>query len=626
MPNFTVFAEAADNSDNAGLLAGCYANQSQSGQQLKFARDPNHDMVTCVYNASRRKAKVNFVVKDAAGNRQICAFRFFSPENPTATFRVVFALLLAAFLRLPPNANAQESTSILPAAAAEYVAEYIEAVRRNDEPAARLAIEALSSPDVLREAITKHTAKTAAAVPTAAEARSVTGGEITAKRIDKQIGETANAAGTTSLVSKAGSAGLAAEFANGALTRTKDGNTTTFRLNALKVYELFKGREEPTCLDVAFCAPGVGDALKNFNLVAAIDTTGADTLQTSEVRNVATGASSLIANLTRNRRLSSWGARYEFTWQDRANGERWDKLMTNLGKISAKSEDLAKKASGVDNAIMKIPAHKKLQESLAARAKIHKNSSTALLADYARLLDEHIPEIATAIDEDAWKELETARKDFIASRDEIINATLFRTTISAEATHQRPSDKPEMVNFRFALTRSLGQRAATEAADKTAASAISQETDAKPTQSFSVNLAGTVYTKKPSATISHWRDVQAALQWERLLGPSSWKKRPAFALSGFYQYMIENGVIEFDEQALAPGTRIELVRSAAEVLDTKGHIGIAQAKVTIPLGRSGLSIPAALSWSNRTELVKANEWRGQFGISLDFDMLFDALK
>lgn len=92
--------------------------------------------------------------------------------------------------------------------------------------------------------------------------------------------------------------------------------------------------------------------------------------------------------------------------------------------------------------------------------------------------------------------------------------------------------------------------------------------------------------------------------------------------------MLDNGVIEFNDTAATPLVGIPLVRAAKEVLDTKGHIAIGQAKLTIPLGSSGLSIPVALSCSNDTELIRkpGSVWRGQVGLSLDLDSLSKALR
>ena len=60
---------------------------------------------------------------------------------------------------------------------------------------------------------------------------------------------------------------------------------------------------------------------------------------------------------------------------------------------------------------------------------------------------------------------------------------------------------------------------------------------------------------------------------------------------------------------------------AVQVLGTKGHIGIGQAKLTIPLGNS-IKMPIAFTYANRTELITATEVRGNIGFTFDLDSLF----
>jgi len=48
---------------------------------------------------------------------------------------------------------------------------------------------------------------------------------------------------------------------------------------------------------------------------------------------------------------------------------------------------------------------------------------------------------------------------------------------------------------------------------------------------------------------------------------------------------------------------------------------IAQAKITIRMKDTGVKIPIGVTWSNRTELIKANDVRGHIGLTYDFDSL-----
>jgi len=56
-------------------------------------------------------------------------------------------------------------------------------------------------------------------------------------------------------------------------------------------------------------------------------------------------------------------------------------------------------------------------------------------------------------------------------------------------------------------------------------------------------------------------------------------------------------------------------------LELRGWIGVAQGKIVFNLSK-GLSLPVALKWWNKTDLIKGNDVRGQLGLSYDLSALF----
>lgn len=106
---------------------------------------------------------------------------------------------------------------------------------------------------------------------------------------------------------------------------------------------------------------------------------------------------------------------------------------------------------------------------------------------------------------------------------------------------------------------------------------------------------------------------------------------PVLTLAGYYQYMFQNGLIQFKSDAFAPGAAgsIPLRGPALQVLNTKGSIGLGQLRMEIPLGKdSGLTFPVAVSYANRTELIKDPNrkfWQGHVGLSYDLSKLQEAL-
>ena len=57
------------------------------------------------------------------------------------------------------------------------------------------------------------------------------------------------------------------------------------------------------------------------------------------------------------------------------------------------------------------------------------------------------------------------------------------------------------------------------------------------------------------------------------------------------------------------------------LLGTKGHIGVVQGKLTIPINGI-VRVPISVTWSNRTELIKQEDLRGQIGLTFDLDNVF----
>jgi len=64
------------------------------------------------------------------------------------------------------------------------------------------------------------------------------------------------------------------------------------------------------------------------------------------------------------------------------------------------------------------------------------------------------------------------------------------------------------------------------------------------------------------------------------------------------------------------------VRINGVVVDRTGDMGFFQARLKVPLGDSGMSVPFSFTYASRTELIKdEKEIRGNVGFSLDVDKL-----
>ena len=121
-------------------------------------------------------------------------------------------------------------------------------------------------------------------------------------------------------------------------------------------------------------------------------------------------------------------------------------------------------------------------------------------------------------------------------------------------------------------------------------------------------------------TASKLRDVQFAGQVDRPLGDVGALGPVSLTLAGYYQWMKEDALIAIGEGTVAPGTGLDLPAIAAGVPGTKGHIGVAQAKVSFSLS-DVVKVPFSITWASRRELIKEKDVRGQVGLSLDLDQV-----
>ena len=114
---------------------------------------------------------------------------------------------------------------------------------------------------------------------------------------------------------------------------------------------------------------------------------------------------------------------------------------------------------------------------------------------------------------------------------------------------------------------------------------------------------------------NHFRDVRIGLEGKfKLREPRTGYGRPSSAFAGLYTLL--------NQEPLGLG----LTRSTAPTSKTRGHIGVFQAKLEFPTANNSMRIPLSLTVSNRTELIKESEVRGQIGVSFNLDSLFASVK
>jgi len=119
--------------------------------------------------------------------------------------------------------------------------------------------------------------------------------------------------------------------------------------------------------------------------------------------------------------------------------------------------------------------------------------------------------------------------------------------------------------------------------------------------------------KRPGMS-SYLRDVRVGVEGKFKLRSLAGYGRPALSFAGLYTYLHQDplglGIPVFN------GTEVK----------EHGHIGVFQTKLEFPAANNTVRIPLSLTVSNRTELIKESDVRGQIGISFNLDTLFAAAR
>jgi hypothetical protein len=303
-------------------------------------------------------------------------------------------------------------------------------------------------------------------------------------------------------------------------------------------------------------------------------------------------------------RMSSWGLRFDFTAtnpDDPAFTARWTEAIQKLRGSSASLaltqsvSDLIEDEDGNIDPVYEAweaSARTALQAASVADFKqVLQNQLDLLIASEILAHPDFMQRIGT---------LNIAFSNYTEERDALLKE-IQSHRFTFEYTNQHPRNAPNTSNARFIY---------------------SHQPFEKVPVLLTANAGFTWYNADPAtAGAGRLRDVQFAGQLDRRLGQIGNFGNAVLTFSGYYQWMKEDALINIGPGSIAPGSGIVLPGAAAKLLGTKGHIGIVQGKVSIPVG-DVVKIPFSLTWSNRTELIKKEDLRGQVGIAFDIDSLF----
>jgi hypothetical protein len=419
-------------------------------------------------------------------------------------------------------------------------------------------------------------------------------------RNDVQTGSSPSSSGTTSIVSKGVAAqvlSLATE--NGALSRTDTKTVSTFRGNPTGIARLLRGDEAfPYCAIYDFaCESGLARILDGTSFSVSFNTTPASSA--TSTAGTTTTNNAQVLNAT-TRQVAGWGVRYDFHVRKKPAdiakdyGKQFNDTVQKLG---------ADYAQAVQALLQKIPEEQLLAwqgnyiRVLQSDATADKGSYTKALAqaviDLADLAEKTDPQFKAASDT-----VITKMSSYFLGRDKLLNDYVNKVTFSVSYDDTFPANQPNESSAKFILS-------------------------ARP-NGAQVTGNGTIewYDQILKSNVSRLRDAQFALECDHTFGKTSAQVNPSLSAGYYFQYMVDNALLTLPSAALAPGTSIPLPGNASELLNTKGAIHLGQVKITFKVRNSGISIPLAISFSNRTDLIKATDVRGNFGLTYNLDSLF----
>jgi hypothetical protein len=418
-------------------------------------------------------------------------------------------------------------------------------------------------------------------------------------RNDVQTGTSPSSSGTTSIVSKGVAAqvlSLATE--NGALSRNDTKTASTFRGNPTGIARLLKGDDVfPYCAIYDFaCESGLARVLDGASFSVSFNTTPSNGKSTSAS---ATSSNSQVLNVS-SKQVAGWGARYDFHVR---------KKPADIAKnYSAQFKDTVRNAGAaytlaVQALLEKIPQAQLINweakyvsllqsDATADNGGLTKALSQAVsdLADLAQKAD---PQFKAASDL-----VITKMTSYFVSRDKLLDDYVNKVTFSLSYDDTLPANQPNQSSAKFIFS-------------------------ARP-KLAQITGNGTIewYDQLLKSNVNRLRDAQLAVELDHTFGKTDAQVNPSLSAGYYFQYMVDNALLTLPSTALAPGTSISLPGNASELLNTKGAIHLGQVKVTFKVRNSGINVPLALTFSNRTDLIKGTDVRGNFGVTYNLDSLF----
>lgn len=431
---------------------------------------------------------------------------------------------------------------------------------------------------------------------------------LSTKSAVNQTGASPGSSGSTSLVTKPTTTdliSLAAE--SGAFTDSINGNTLTAQANVDGLRRYLSG------MAFADLKPTAMDALNHIGLTATftvaqsgssgLSTTGSANSNTPSVANVVLPSNnvsfdSLSVNYSLLRKYNPHSSQFLNAWQKALGAHASDLAQAiKSSEVAVLTLSPARNAAEIDPTLA-AARNKWLQDAKVDEAN---NDFDQFVKDYATFCKAFLAALRAA-DPKSYDanilSINTALGTLSEVNKTVLDEARGKPLLTLAYTYSTPQNKPATHQATFAgayVWKSAGTQ-------------------------LTGNASGTWFASVPAgAKYGQIQSYQLSGELDQPIGQPT-APRATFSLAGYGQYQYSPTVLNITSGNLAPGTNITLPGNAQVLLGTAGWLGVAQTKLVFNIGK-GMSIPVAVKWSNKTDLLNGSDWKGQFGFSYDLSAL-----
>lgn len=426
-------------------------------------------------------------------------------------------------------------------------------------------------------------------------------------RTDEQLGANSTSSGTTSLVTKAGSAALIGmALDTGALTRSVNGATATVSANSDELYRIITGTH-PDC--VINCKEnGFEDHFLDWLNLSASFALAQSSFTTTSTAGQANGTTSTnvssVAIPTGTGKLSAITAKFQIINQYDPRSSaflgNWSSQVTTLTPTAMATENdaLAVSTEMMTDSDFKNMAGKPDDANLynnAAADSTGKNLVNQFEKDWINamstvLKDPKLPALVSKLTQDQ----EAFRTAWLNSITAVAGQLL-----SIQYAFNKPLNQPQTHDITIIYGHNFG-------------------TPGSLTFNGAVSLYNGALPADANYSRVHYGQVSG--EYDRNLNNPQNSFQTQMSLAGYWQYQPQPSVLNIPAGTVAPGTTIPLPNGTQEFVGTAGSLWVTQGSITIK-GPGGVNIPLAVSWSNKTDLLQGSKVGGQVGISYNFSSL-----